>query len=397
MKENSPFGMFISISFKPKKQKDTIKFRFFDSDSTLLCTPNIELYDPIFETNSRSEAKRKDEIYNRYLLKRILRKTGFSKEDKDTLIRLYSTNGLNENNIYYTFDTATIKSCENDFYSLIKAGLNPEDSLIEAIKHIKTVYADTPTLRISYDAYIELPDNIKYLYLRKVANRPSSYQNVIRYLLHFITRYADNLDEIDVHLNISNTETLNEIWLYFTKENNKYKAYSKTYLKNTNPELSSSNTIHLADVDDDFLKLFENIPYINSLNNEFDDEVLHDLKKNSKIQYDLVLNDEMKSKQAEILSKAGDILIGLSTEQLSDEENKILQMPENYILSDKTYHGWTLNKLRNYYIDKTTYNVNTSKFDVSRLNKPLNENKINHEHINTLLQTLLDKIYNADV
>lgn len=43
MKENSPFGMFISISFKPKKQKDTIKFRFFDSESTLLCTPNIEL------------------------------------------------------------------------------------------------------------------------------------------------------------------------------------------------------------------------------------------------------------------------------------------------------------------------------------------------------------------
>ena len=160
MKENSPFGMFISISFKPKKQKDTIKFRFFDSDSTLLCTPNIELYDPIFETNSRSEAKRKDEIYNRDLLKRILRKTGFSKEDKDTLIRLYSTNGLSENNIYYTFDTAAIKSCENEFYSLIKAGLNPEDSLIETIKHIKTVYADTPTLRISYDAYIELPDNI---------------------------------------------------------------------------------------------------------------------------------------------------------------------------------------------------------------------------------------------
>ena len=220
---------------------------------------------------------------------------------------------------------------------------------------------------------------------------------MIRYLLHFITRYTDNLDEIDVHLNISNTETLNEVWLYFTKENNKYKAYSKAYLKNTNPELSSSNTIHPADVDSDFLKLFENIPYINSLNNEFDDEVLHDLKKNSKIQYDLVLNDEIKSKQAEILSKAGDILIGLSTEQLSDEENKILQMPENYILSDKTYHGWTLNKLRNYYIDKTTYNVDTNKFDVSRLNKPLNENKINHEHINTLLQTLLDKIYNMSL
>ena len=137
--------------------------------------------------------------------------------------------------------------------------------------------------------------------------------------------------------------------------------------------------------------------YINSLNNEFDDEVLHALKKNSKIQYDLILNDEMKSKQAEILSKAGDILIGLSTEQLSDEENKILQMPENYILSDKTYHGWTLNKLRNYYIDKTTYNVDTNKFDVSRLNKQLNENKINHEHINTLLQTLLDKIYNISL
>mgnify|MGYP007007195993 FL=1 len=105
----------------------------------------------------------------------------------------------------------------------------------------------------------------------------------------------------------------------------------------------------------------------------------------------------MKSKQAEILSKAGDILIGLSTEQLSDEENKILQMPENYILSDKTYHGWTLNKLRNYYIDKTTYNVDTNKFDVSRLNKALNENKINHEHINTLLQTLLDKIYSTAI
>ena len=61
------------------------------------------------------KAKRKDEIYNRDLLKRILRKTGFSKEDKNTLIRLYSTNGLNENNIYYTFDTATIKSCEMSF------------------------------------------------------------------------------------------------------------------------------------------------------------------------------------------------------------------------------------------------------------------------------------------
>ena len=230
----------------------------------------------------------------------------------------------------------------------------------------------------------------KILHLKIELNTKDDYNIIgIEYYLHDTELQRKHSYRPNYRITFENCHQAGEINLYDMTDK-QIKEYLKPFNPNDNTSLIQ-NFINIRDyghIDKQKTKYYFDTDFVqNELDPMLDEIILFTHKDTLNLNQKKAIRGEYEREiDADTYSKLS-----------SDTENKILQMPENYILSDTTYHGWTLNKLRNYYIDKTTYNVNTSKFDVSRLNKPLNENKINHEHINTLLQTLLDKIYNMSL
>ena len=324
---NNDMGMFVTIALKPKGQDNTVKFGFFDNNNVRLCTPTIDIKD-LYAIDHTSPTEWDNTLCNQRLLKSILDKSSFTQTDKDNLLLLYNTHDLNKSNVYYIPNEKAVRVYENQFYSTIKLELPLDENLIETIKFTK--YPDNMHTKKSYDEYMSMSDSIKRLYSKKINKKSTSYEGQITYLLRLINDYADDLDEINISLNVINNKTNNEVWLYFSKKDNIYKAYTKVNLKNTNLPCSS-NTIYPADIDDEFLELFKAIPYLRCLNNEFDDELMPDLNKNSSLQQTLILNDLGKLEQFNVLDKLGDKLLGISTETLTNEETKILQMPDTVI------------------------------------------------------------------
>lgn len=389
---NNDIGMFITIALKPKGQKNTVKFGFFDNSGSRLCTPSIDVKD-IYATDHTLPTEWDNALCNQRLLKSMLDKSNFPQIDKDNLVLLYNTYDLNKSNVYYIPNERAIRVYENKFYAALKSGLTLDENLIETIKFTKQ--PSNMHTKKSYDKYMSMPDNIKRLYSKKLNKKPTSYKGQINYLLQLISDYADNLDEIDISLNVINNKTNNEVWLYFSKKDNAYKAYTKVNLKNTNLPCSS-NTIYPADVDDEFLELFKAIPYLRCLNNEFDDELMPDLNENSSIQQTFVLNDLGKAEQFDMLDKLGDYLLGISTENLTKKEKEILHLPETLTVTDnpKTWPKmWPINGSKYYDMESTTQIINTDLFDVSRLNKPLNKNRISCTQTMILLQSIINKLY----
>lgn len=381
-------GMFITIALKPKGQDNTVKFGFFNNNDVRLCTPSIDVKD-IYATDHTSPTKWDNALCNQRLLKSMLDKNSFTQTNKDNLLLLYSTHDLNKSNVYYIPNEKAVRIYENQFYAALKNGLALDEDLIETIKFIKN--PDNMCTKKSYDEYMSMPDNIKRLYSKKLIKKSTSYEGQITYLLQLINDYVDDLEEINISLNVINNKTNNEVWLYFSKKDNIYKAYTKVNLKNTNLPCSS-NTIYPADIDDEFLELFKATPYLRCLNNEFDDELMPDLNENSGLQQTLVLNDLGKLEQFNVLDKLGDKLLGISTETLTNEETKVLQMPDTVIQSDDP-NTWLLDYLKYYDVVSTTQIVYTDLFDVNRLNKPLNSNRISYKQTMIMLQSIIDKLY----
>lgn len=385
-------GMFITIALKPKGQDNTVKFGFFDNNNVRLCTPTIDVKD-IYATDHTSPTEWDNALCNQRLLKSMLDKSSFTQTDKDNLLLLYNTHDLNKSNVYYIPNEKAVRVYENQFYAALKNGLALDENLIETIKFTK--HPDNMCTKKSYDEYMSMSDNIKRLYSKKLNKKPTSYKGQINYLLQLISDCTDALDEIDISLNVINNKTNNEVWLYFSKKDNTYKAYTKINLKNTNLPCSS-NTIYPADVDDEFLELFKAIPYLRCLNNEFDDDLIEDLNKNSSLQQTFVLNDLGKAEQFDILDKMGDYLLGVSKEKLTKEEEGILHLPNTLIVTDnpKTWpKTWPKNGSKYYNMESTTQIINTDLFDVNRLNTPLNKNKIPYKQTMILLQSIIDKLY----
>lgn len=385
-------GMFITIVLKPKGQDNTIKFGFFDNNDVRLCTPSIDVKD-IYATDHTSPTERDNALCNQRLLKSMLDKSSLTQTDKDNLLLLYNTHDLNKSNVYYIPNEQAVRVYENQFYAALKYGLALDENLIETIKFTKN--PDNMHTKKSYDEYMSMPDNIKRLYLKKLNRKPTRYKYQINYLLQLISDYTDALDEINISLNITNNKTNNEVWLYFSKKDNTYKAYTKTNLKNTNLPCSS-NAIYPTDIDNEFLELFKAIPYLRCLNNEFDDDLIEDLNKNSGLQQTFVLNDLGKAEQFNILDKMGDYLLGISKEKPTKDEKEILHLPETLTVTDnpKTWpKTWSINGSKYYDMEFTTQIINTDSFDVSRLNKPLNSNRISYKQTMIMLQSIIDKLY----
>lgn len=389
---NNDIGMFITIALKPKGQNNTVKFGFFDNSGSRLCTPTIDVKD-IYATDHTLPTEWDNALCNQRLLKSMLDKSSFPQINKDNLVLLYNTYDLNKSNVYYIPNERAVKVYENQFYAALKYGMTLDEDLIETIKFTK--HPNNMYTKKSYDEYMSMPDNIKRLYSKKLNKKPTSYKGQINYLLHLINDCTDDLDEIDISLNVINNKTNNEVWLYFSKKDNTYKAYTKVNLKNTTLPCSS-NTIYPADVDDEFLELFKAIPYLRCLNNEFDDDLMPDLNENSSIQQTFVLNDLGKAEQFDMLDKLGDYLLGISTENLTKEEKEILHLPETLTVTDnpKTWpKTWPINGSKYYNMESTTQIINTKIFDVSRLNKPLNKNRISYKQTIITLQSIITKLY----
>lgn len=389
---NNDMGMFVTIALKPKEQDNTVKFGFFDNNNVRLCTPTIDIKD-LYAIDHTSPTEWDNALCNQRLLKSMLDKSSFTQTDKDNLLLLYNTHDLNKSNVYYIPNEKAVRVYENQFYAALKNGLALDEDLIETIKFTK--HPNNMYTKKSYDEYMSMPDNIKRLYLKKINKKSTSYEGQITYLLRLINDYTDALDEIDISLNVINNKTNNEVWLYFSKKDNAYKAYTKINLKNTNLPCSS-NTIYPADIDDEFLELFKAIPYLRCLNNEFDDDLIEDLNKNSGLQQTFVLNNLGKAEQFDILDKLGDKLLGISTETLTKEEEEILHLPNTLIVTDnpKTWpKTWSKNSSKYYDIESTTQIINADLFDVDRLNKPLNKNKISYKQTMIMLQSIIDKLY----
>lgn len=390
--KNNDMGMFITIALKPKGQDNTVKFGFFDNNSVRLCTPTIDIKD-LYAIDHTSPTEWDNTLCNQRLLKSMLDKSSFTQTDKDNLLLLYNTHDLNKSNVYYIPNEKAVRIYENQFYAALKNGLALNEDLIETIKFTK--HPDNIHTKKSYDEYMSMSDNIKRLYSKKLNKKSTSYKGHINYLLQLISDYADALDEINISLNVINNKTNNEVWLYFSKKDNTYKTYTKVNLKNTNLQCSS-NTIYPADVDDEFLELFKAIPYLRCLNNEFDDDLIEDLNKNSCIQQTFVLNDLGKTEQFNMLDKIGDYLLGISKEKLTKEEEEILHLPNTLIVTDnpKTWpKTWPKNGSKYYDMESTTQIINADLFDVDRLNKALNKNKISYKQTMIMLQSIINKLY----
>ena len=385
---NNDMGMFVTIALKPKGQDNTVKFGFFDNNNVRLCTPTIDIKD-LYAIDHTSPTEWDNALCNQRLLKSMLDKSSFTQTDKDNLLLLYNTHDLNKSNVYYIPNEKAVRIYENQFYAALKNGLALNEDLIKTIKFTK--HPDNMHTKKSYDEYMSMPDNIKRLYSKKINKKSTSYEDQITYLLRLINDYADDLDEINISLNVINNKTNNEVWLYFSKKDNIYKAYTKVNLKNTNLPCSS-NTIYPADIDDEFLELFKAIPYLRCLNNEFDDELMPDLNENSSLQQTLVLNDLGKLEQFNVLDKLGDKLLGISTETLTNEETKILQMPDTVIQTNNP-STWLLDYSKYYDVVSTTQIIYTDLFDVERLNKPLNKNRISYKQTIITLQSIINKLY----
>lgn len=389
---NNDMGMFVTIALKPKGQDNTVKFGFFDNNNVRLCTPTIDIKD-LYAIDHTSPTEWDNALCNQRLLKSMLDKSSFTQTDKDNLLLLYNTHDLNKSNVYYIPNEKAVRIYENQFYAALKNGLTLDEDLIETIKFTKN--PDNMHTKKSYDEYMSMSDSIKRLYSKKINKKSTSYEGQITYLLQLINDYADDLDEINISLNVINNKTNNEVWLYFSKKDNIDKAYTKVNLKNTNLPCSS-NTIYPADIDDKFLELFKAIPYLRCLNNEFDDDLIEDLNKNSSLQQTFVLNDLGKAEQFDILDKMGDYLLGISKKKLTKDEKEILHLPETLTVTDnpKTWpKTWPINGSKYYDIESTTQIVNTDLFDVSRLNKPLNSNRISYKQTMIILQSIIDKLY----